>query len=389
MAEEKWIKVEKGIRYREHLTRKHGINRDRYYVLRFATDGKMHQEALGWASEGMTLDKARIELAKLKEAQRTGEGPRSLTERRIIAEDQRRIAEEVALAQARAQITMTDFWEQSYRPAQIHKAPGSRVAEDALWRTWLQPRLGSTSVVALTPAQLDQVKVDMLKAGKAPSSIKYAMAVVSQMWTLALRDDIVSTPCPTKKITLPKKDNRRQRYLSKEEIDQLLAALRERSPLMHDMAVLAVDCGLRFGEIAALTWKDCDFVRGSLHIRDPKARVNRSAFMTMRVKRVLEARSSQKQGPHIFQGGDERLDPGRQQFKDVVDSLFNKDVEDKRYRVCFHTLRHTFASRLVEHGVDLYRVKELMGHSGLRMTERYSHLSPKKFNHALDIRNKE
>ena len=48
------IKVERGIRYREHPTRRHGVPRrpDRYYVIRIAVDGVMRQEALGWESEG-------------------------------------------------------------------------------------------------------------------------------------------------------------------------------------------------------------------------------------------------------------------------------------------------------------------------------------------------
>ena len=74
-----WIKVERGIRYREHPTRRYGVPRrpDRYYVIRIAVDGVMRQEALGWESEGITLEKARLELAKLREAKRTGKGPRT------------------------------------------------------------------------------------------------------------------------------------------------------------------------------------------------------------------------------------------------------------------------------------------------------------------------
>ena len=52
-------------------------------------------------------------------------------------------------------------------------------------------------------------------------------------------------------------------------------------------------------------------------------------------------------------------------------------------KVVFHTLRHTFASWLVEQGIDLYSVKELMGHGTLAMTERYSHLSPDKLRRAI------
>ena len=92
--DETWIRLEKGIRCKKHPTRKHGVKPDTYFVLRFAVDGKMYQEALGWASEGITLAKARVELARLKEAKRLGEGPRSLRERRDIAEAERKAKED-------------------------------------------------------------------------------------------------------------------------------------------------------------------------------------------------------------------------------------------------------------------------------------------------------
>ena len=63
-------------------------------------------------------------------------------------------------------------------------------------------------------------------------------------------------------------------------------------------------------------------------------------------------------------------------FDRAVKNLgFNDGVSDRRFRVTFHTLRHTYASWLVQKGVDLYTVKKLMGHSTLAMTERYSHLA--------------
>lgn len=63
-------------------------------------------------------------------------------------------------------------------------------------------------------------------------------------------------------------------------------------------------------------------------------------------------------------------------FYRVVEELqLNKDVVDRRDKVTFHTLRHTYASMLVRAGVDIYHVKELLGHSSIALTERYSHLS--------------
>ena len=86
--------------------------------------------------------------------------------------------------------------------------------------------------------------------------------------------------------------------------------------------------------------------------------------------------------------GLERKEKGQRSVEEggnrVVAALgFNNGVTDPRQKVVFHTLRHTFASWLVEQSVDLYSVKELMGHSTLAMTERYSHLSPDKLRRAV------
>jgi len=62
---------------------------------------------------------------------------------------------------------------------------------------------------------------------------------------------------------------------------------------------------------------------------------------------------------------------------------FNRGITDQRQKVVFHTLRHSYASWLVEAGTDIYSVKELLGHGTIAMTERYSHLSPESLQNAV------
>src|SRR6516164_5803915 len=98
-----------GIRYRTHPTRKHGARFDRYFTLRYSVAGKQIEEALGWASEGWTVELAKEKLAQLSKARRTGLGPKTLREEREAEERARREAAEAEAALERRQRTVSDL----------------------------------------------------------------------------------------------------------------------------------------------------------------------------------------------------------------------------------------------------------------------------------------
>jgi integrase len=148
---------------------------------------------------------------------------------------------------------------------------------------------------------------------------------------------------------------------------------------VHDEALLSLFCGLRAGEIFALTWSDINFDSRQILIRNPKNKRNRYAFMTREVETMLkDRRKNQTLDDLIFpKVGGWRQTTVSSVFSRVVDDLgLNDGITDRRQKLVFHSLRHTYASWLVQSGEALYTVKELMGHQSLQMTERYSHLAP-------------
>lgn len=381
----------KGVRWHQHSTRRHGVQYDRLFGIRYQAGGKRYENILGWASEGWTETQAALELDKLKQAYKTGEGEVSLSEKRRKAEAKRQAQQEARKEEERKQISLDTFWREHYWPAQNHKAKGSLVAETSLYATWICPALGNLPLIFIVPTHIEKLKAAMLEGGKAPASIKYAFAVVSQVWNHAKRDNIVVGDSPTKAVSLPKRDNRRQRFLTPEEAQKLLRLLVKSSLQTHDMALLALQCGLRFGEIAALQWTCVDWHSGVLAIRDPKARTNRMAFMTKDVRAMLKSRHDEDTKMGVPTGGfifrsrqGTSLRAVSDTFTRLANKLFNQGVSDPRQKVCFHSLRHTFASWLVQNGVDIYSVRELMGHADLKMTTRYSHLSPDGLRKAVE-----
>lgn len=380
MALQEWITADKGIRYREHSTRKHGIRPDRYYTLRFRVDGKRVEEALGWASEGWTLEKARAEMVRLREAHRTGQGVTTLREARAKAKSDRE--QQVIQAQKKAldELTFDNFWESTYLPsAGLSKKAKSITTEKGLYAKWIQPVIGCLPLKLLSPTQLVQILQRMSDADLSARSMQYALAVVSQVWNSAHARDLVSGNNPCRKVKAPKFDNKRIRFLNKGEAKNLLDSLLERSYDTHDAALLSLLCGLRAGEIFALKWADIDMDNGQITIRDPKNSKNRHVYMQSDVKTMLIRRfSGQSRNELVFKTSDgQERHAISKSFQTSVNELgFNENIDDPRMKVVFHTLRHTFASWLVMEGTPLYTVAKLMGHSTLEMTQRYAHLSP-------------
>ena len=388
----KWVQTRfPGIRYREHETRKHGIKRDRYFSYRFKVNKKEYNGGLGWASEGWTLEKAVEMVAMFKANARQGKKPTSLAEMREIEEERKKEDESRQKLEATKNLTFGNFFENTYFPqAQNNKSERSWKREEQLFKLWIGPVIGDKPLRKIDILDLERIKKRMGDANRSARSVQYCLAVIRQVFNLARALGIYEGDNPVSKIKKPSVDNRRLRFLTREEADLLLAELKKRSQQLCDIALLSLHCGLRAGEIFNLTWDCVDFEQEQILIKDPKNKSNRYAFMTEQVKAMLQRRYQGQLNGLVF------VDKKGNKIKEVSNAFdravkaigLNEGIDDRRQKVVFHTLRHTFASWLVENGTDLYTVRELMGHKSLVMTERYSHLGQNTLRQAVQKLNK-
>lgn len=372
---EKWVRVEKGIRYKVSPTKKHGIVPDKYFVLRFTVDGEQVQEALGWSSEGVTLEKARVELAKLREAHRTGEGPASLKEKRQLAERKR--SEEQRRLQQEAQdvLSLADYYENSYKPwAATTKSKAFR-REDSLYRNWLFPTLGEYPLREIQLEQWDRLLQALSKGNLAERTREYATGTLRRILKHALERKVITEVPPSGKVigaTAPK-NNRRLRVLEPEELDTFLKELKSKDGYAWRAALFAALTGCRFGELAALTWRNVNLTKKAVTFTETKNDSARTIPIESGVINLLESIPPGHPKDNVFvnaQGYPYKQAPSS--FRSTVEHLGLNEGRPKREHFTFHSLRHGAATAFAKR-MTLRELMDYMGWKVAAMALRYTH----------------
>ncbi|MFC1599238.1 tyrosine-type recombinase/integrase, partial [Candidatus Omnitrophota bacterium] len=200
-------------------------------------------------------------------------------------------------------------------------------------------------------------------------------ACIKHIFTMAMQWGKAESN-PVKKVKLFRENNQRVRYLEKEEIESLINNSRG---YLKRIVIIALNTGMRKGEILGLKWRDVDLKRGIIYLLNTKNGERREIPMNSAVKWALIKQPKHKDGPFVF------CNKNGKSFGNVRKSFIAALRKSGIINFRFHDLRHTFASQLVMGGVDLNTVRELMGHKSIRMTLRYTHLSPAHKSRAVDL----
>src|SRR5215813_4069328 len=231
---------------------------------------------------------------------------------------------------------------------------------------------GTAPLANITTWQIEKWKAERGKELHL-ATVNRRLTVIKHMFRKAVDWGLIKTNPATgvKRFTVV---SERTRFLTGEDVQNLQTKCEAdiTSPWLLSLVTLALNTGMRQGELLNLKWDGVNFERGLISVLQTKTMRWKTIAMNEATREALIWLNEHRYGDFLFlwPWGDR---VGRttvyDAFKEVCKAA---GIADFR----FHDLRHTFASHLVMSGVDLVTVKDLLGHAGINMTVRYSHLVP-------------
>jgi integrase len=236
----------------------------------------------------------------------------------------------------------------------------------------------------ITNEDIERFTMSRLQEGISTQTITHSFNLIRGTFTYGRKLGYLVGDIEFPSLSLPK---HRLRYLSMEEEKRLLNALNprregkglkpldERSSEMvrtmqdaYDLVVLLLDTGARYSEIANIEWSNIDLAERTIRLWRPKVRNESILYMTDRAYAVLNRRHDDQQSEHVFRN--KRGGPRGYATQSIRKAMKNVGLSD----CTVHTLRHTHATRLIQNGLTVYEVMEILGHADIKTTMRYAHL---------------
>lgn len=277
--------------------------------------------------------------------------------------------------------TMGEVIERYMKEVSPNLAPTTHVRNGQMAKTFMG-FLGQYPLKDITPSLLSQYKAKRIEEGCKKETVIGELVFLRRIFNVAIHEWELCDDNPVPRVlkTLGKIDNKRVRYLTPDELQRLNVFL---PSWLRPIVTIARHTGLRRRNILELTWQHGNLSRKVIIIQITKngepigIPITETAIKTLaEMQKVRHLHS-----PYVF------CDPGGKSYSPYkVSVAFGRackraGIEDLR----FHDLRHDFASTLVQSGVDIYTVKELLGHKDLRMTARYCHLAPENLREAVKV----
>jgi site-specific recombinase XerD len=221
------------------------------------------------------------------------------------------------------------------------------------------------------------------REGAKVATINRELGLLSKAFNLALKQWEWCTENPCSRIQREPENNRIDRWLTQEEEAALLKGGQGYlNGQLVEIIVLALNTGMRQGELLSLKWTDVDLFRKVVSVRKTKNKepkvipLNKAAYeMLLEKSRVVNISG------YVFATQNGTMISRWNLRREFMNALAKAEITGFR----FHDLRHTFATKLVQAGIDLYRVARLLGHRDITSTQRYAHHYPESLRSSVEI----
>ncbi len=223
----------------------------------------------------------------------------------------------------------------------------------------------------ITPFLIEKYRIErgkkVTRMSKKPISkgtIDRELATLKAMFNMAIRDGMADVN-PVKEVKFFREDNKKERILAPEEIQRLLA---ECNGHLKPIVTIALNTAMRLREILYLKWSNVDFNRNIIIVPKTNTKNKKVKKVPMNGLVVETLRGGGRKSEYVF------CDPKTgEPFHSIKTTFGNALKRAELIGVRFHDLRHTAASMMVESGVDLRTVQEILGVSSIAMVMRYTH----------------
>ncbi len=349
-----------GVFYRQKVSKATGKEEKIFYVQYYGPNGQRHMEKVGSSLQAMTEAKAsRIRSLRIEGKEQSNQEQRE---------------------EAKKLVWTFDLLWQAYKD---HKGTyAGRATDESNFNNHLSPLFGPREPLSLAPFDISRLRRELEAKHLQAQTIKHNLALLRRIARFGVSQQL----CPGVNfpLELPKVDNSKTEDLTSEQLQMLLQVLEQETNIQaKNIMLLALFTGMRRGELFNLEWRDVDFQKGFILIRQSKGGKAQQIPLNQTTREILRNHERPfTESPYVFPG----LNGGKLiNIKRQVQRIKELAKLPADFRP-MHGLRHVYASMLASSGkVDLYTLQKLLTHKSPQMTQRYAHLRDEALHRAANV----